>query len=196
VNQFPTDQASIDQFFQSLVPTVSDNAEVITAALLALLDKIGPAIVVTHSQSGLFGWLAGARSPKVKGIVSYEPGFVFPEGEVPPPVPLYTGTMVAGNAVTAQEFANLAQIPIQVVYGDNIPTSPIPDLVADGRRAQVVVSKLFVDALNARGGDAEVLHLPDAGLHGNSHFMFSDLNNVAVANLLSKFLHQKRLDRR
>ena len=26
VQQFPTDQASVDQFFQSLVPTVSDNA--------------------------------------------------------------------------------------------------------------------------------------------------------------------------
>jgi hypothetical protein len=31
----------------------------------ALLDRIGPAIVLTHSQSGLFGWLIGdARPPK------------------------------------------------------------------------------------------------------------------------------------
>ena len=42
----------------------------------------------------------------------------------------------AGTPVTAAEFAKLARIPIQVVYGDNIPKSPIPDLVADGRRAQ------------------------------------------------------------
>jgi pimeloyl-ACP methyl ester carboxylesterase len=49
------------------------------------LDKIGPAIVVTHSQSGLFGWLLATRRPNlVKAVISYEPGFVFPEGAVPP----------------------------------------------------------------------------------------------------------------
>ena len=79
---------------QHLVPTVSDNPEIISGALVALLDKIGPAIVVTHSQSGLFGWLAGARSPNVKGIIAYEPGFVFPQGEMPAPIPLYKGTQV------------------------------------------------------------------------------------------------------
>jgi hypothetical protein len=53
---------------------------------------------------------------------------------------------------------------------------------------------MFVDALNAQGGNASVLHLPDAGLYGNSHFMFSDLNNVAVADQLMRFLEAKRLD--
>ena len=40
----------------------------------ALLDKIGPAIVLTHSQSGSFGWLiADARPKLVKAIVAIEP---------------------------------------------------------------------------------------------------------------------------
>src|SRR5581483_7170340 len=40
----------------------------------ALLDKIGPAILVTHSQSGSFGWLlADSRPNAVKGIVAIEP---------------------------------------------------------------------------------------------------------------------------
>jgi pimeloyl-ACP methyl ester carboxylesterase len=185
---------AVDQFMQHLVPTVSDDAEIISGALVALLDKIGPAIVVTHSQSGLFGWLAGARSPHVKGIVAYEPGFVFKQGKVPPAIPLFKGSQPSGTPVTEAEFTRLAQIPIQVVYGDNIPKQPIPDLVADGRRAQVVTSRMFVDALNAQGGNASVLHLPDAGLYGNSHFMFSDLNNVAVADQLMRFLEAKRLD--
>jgi len=194
VQQFP--MKAVDQFMQHLVPTVSDNAEIISGALIKLLDKIGPAIVVTHSQSGLFGWLAGARSPHVKGIVSYEPGFVFKQGEVPPAIPLFKGSQSSGTPVTAAEFAKLAQIPLQVVYGDNIPKQPIPDLVADGRRAQVVTSKMFVDALNKQGGQASVLHLPDVGLYGNSHFMFSDLNNVQVADQLSRFLSVKGLDSR
>ncbi len=194
VQQFP--MKGLDQFMQHLVPTVSDDPEVISGALLKLLERIGPAIVVTHSQSGLFGWLAGARSPNVKGIVAYEPGFVFPRTEMPAPIPLYKGTQVAGTAVTAQEFANLVKIPLQVVYGDNIPPSPVPDLVADGRRAQVVTSRLFAQTINSKGGDASVLRMPDVGQFGNSHFLFSDLNNITVADQLSKFLKAKGLDGR
>jgi pimeloyl-ACP methyl ester carboxylesterase len=44
------------------------------AAGIALLDKIGPAILLTHSQSGPFGWqLADARPKLVKGILAIEP---------------------------------------------------------------------------------------------------------------------------
>ncbi len=195
--QFPTERASVDQFFQALVPSVSDDATVITDALAALLDKIGPPILVTHSQSGLFGWLTAIRRPNlVKAVVSYEPGFVFPEEAMPQPIPLFKGTMVAGATVSATAFANLIKVPLQVVYGDNIPTVPISDLVADGRRAQVMASRLFEKAVNSRGGDAKILHLPDIGLRGNSHFVFLDQNNLAVADQLALFLHKKGLDTR
>lgn len=44
------------------------------AAGEALLGRIGPAIVVTHSQSGALGWLLGdARPALVKAIVALEP---------------------------------------------------------------------------------------------------------------------------
>ena len=112
----------------------------------------------------------------MKAIVSYEPGFVFPDGAVPQPIPLFEGTQAAGRSVSSADFDHLMKVPIQIVYGDNIPTSPIADLVADRRRAQVVASRLFEKAVNSRGGDAEILHLADVGLRGNSHFMFSDLN--------------------
>ena len=197
VQAFP--MSAVDSFLQHLVPTVSDDREIISGALIKLLDKIGPAVLVTHSQSGLFGWLAGARSPNVKGIVSYEPGFVFKLGEVPPPIPLFKGSQPSGTPVTPAEFATLATVPLQVVYGDNIPKQPISDLIADGRRAQVVTSVMFADALNKQGApspNASVLHLPDVGLRGNSHFMFSDLNNIQVADELSKFLNAKGLDLR
>jgi hypothetical protein len=48
----------------------------------------------------------------------------------------------------------------------------------------------------ALGGNAQVVMLPDKGLHGNTHFAFSDLNNEQVADLLSAFLKQNNLDRR
>src|SRR5262249_29164132 len=43
-------------------------------AAVALLDKIGPSIVLTHSQSGAFGWpIADARPDLVKAVVAVEP---------------------------------------------------------------------------------------------------------------------------
>lgn len=197
VQQFPTDAASIDQFFQALVPTVRDDKAVITDALVALLKKIGPSILVTHSQSGKLGWLTAIRRPDlVKGIVSYEPGFLFPEGALPPRIPLYKGSTSPGTTVPVADFEMLTKVPLQVVYGDNIPTKPDPDLWAERRRGQVLGAALFEKAVNDRGGDAEILHLPKVGLRGNSHFMFSDLNNLKVADQLSLFLKRKGLDQR
>ena len=43
-------------------------------------------------------------------------------------------------------------------------------------------------------GDTTVIHLPEAGLTGNTHFPFSDLNNEKVAEHLANWLYKKRLD--
>ena len=192
VQAFP--MAAVDQFLMHVRPVVSDDPEIVSKALVALLERIGPAILVTHSNAGLWGWLAAARSDKVRGVVSYEPGFVFPKDEMPAPVPLFKGTQASGSPVSAQEFTNLTKIPVQVVFGDNIPKTPVPDLAIDGRRASVATSTVFADALSKQGGRASVLLLPDVGLFGNSHFMYSDLNNVQVADQLSAFLEKHGLD--
>jgi hypothetical protein len=48
--------------------------------------------------------------------------------------------------------------------------------------------------VNRRGGDATVVHLPELGIRGNTHFPFSDLNNLEIADLLFKFLEKKGLN--
>ena len=59
------------------MPSVADFAkqqEINRDAGIALLDKIGPAILLTHSQSGAMGWpIADARPNLVKAIVAVEP---------------------------------------------------------------------------------------------------------------------------
>src|SRR5262245_5100495 len=63
---------TFDQFYMSQVPYVQTAG--ITQfmnrdALVALLDKIGPAIIMTHSQSGAYGWpVADARPELVKAV--------------------------------------------------------------------------------------------------------------------------------
>lgn len=61
-------------------------------------------------------------------------------------------------------------------------------------RNRLEIARKWAKAVNKRGGDATVVHLPDAGLHGNTHFPFSDLNNLDVAKLMSDWLHEKGLD--
>ena len=50
------------------------------------------------------------------------------------------------------------------------------------------------DAVNKRGGKVTLVHLPEVGVRGNTHFPMSDLNNLQVADLMSKFLKEKGLD--
>ncbi|MDQ3809260.1 MAG: hypothetical protein M3336_03120, partial [Chloroflexota bacterium] len=90
----------------------------------------------------------------------------------------------------------LTQIPIQIVYGDYIASEPSDNPAQERWRIRLVQARQFAEAINRHGGDAQVLHLPEVGLQGNTHFPFADLNNVQVANLLSHYLHQKGLDRR
>jgi pimeloyl-ACP methyl ester carboxylesterase len=69
--------AAFDQFFASQVPFLANGQqteELVDPALVALLEKIGPAILLTHGQGALFGWAASdARPDLVKAHVSVEP---------------------------------------------------------------------------------------------------------------------------
>jgi pimeloyl-ACP methyl ester carboxylesterase len=192
--QFP--KAALDQFLKQSVAGIADDARVISDSIAALFDRIGPAVLITHSQGGLMGWLAAAKSAKVKAIIAYEPFVsVFAQGELPELPPMPDGNRApSAQAVTPEEFARLAQIPIQIVWGDNIPKDPCPAVAADVWRIASLASRRFVDALKQRGGDASILGLPSVGIKGNTHFPFSDLNNLEVADLLSDFLHRKGLD--
>jgi pimeloyl-ACP methyl ester carboxylesterase len=65
-----------DQFYASQLPSIPvANATIFNRdAIVALLEKIGPAIVMTHSQSGGFGWpVADVRPDLVKAIIALEP---------------------------------------------------------------------------------------------------------------------------
>jgi hypothetical protein len=101
--------------------------------------------------------------------------------------------------VPLDDFKRLTTMPIQIVWADYIPAELDPANVGpllplDNRRVNVARSRLFADAINRHGGDAEILMLPDIGIRGNTHFPMLDLNNLEIADLLSKYLADKQLD--
>ena len=194
--QFPTGQEALNQFFRQTTPQTGPfDAVVASDGVAALFDKIGSAILVSHSQGGGLGWLAAIKSQGVRAIVSYEPGsnFPFPNGEVPDPIPSSAGPLEA-MGVHKEEFLRLTRIPIAIFYGDNIPLEPTPLLGQDNWRVRLQMARRWAEAVNRHGGDATVISLPAQGIHGNTHFPFSDLNNVQVADEMSKFLAEKGLD--
>jgi hypothetical protein len=194
--QFSRDPETLNQYFRSMTPNTGPfDMSVVSDGVVALFKKIGAGILFTHSQGGGPGWLTAIKSENVKAIVAFEPGssFIFPEGEVPPPIPSAFDT-VQGAAVPMSQFMALTRIPILVFYGDNIPDQPTDMPAQDSWRARLQMARLWRDTVNKHGGDVTVVHLPEVGIRGNTHFAFSDLNNVEVADQVSKFLAQKKLD--
>jgi hypothetical protein len=194
--QFARDPETLNQYFRAMTPNTGPfDINVITDAVSALFSRIGPGILVTHSQSGGPGWVTVTKNPNIKAVVAFEPGsnFVFPEGEVPPPI-FNAFDKLDGVAIPKSEFMALTRIPIVIYYGDNIPQQPSSVVTQDAWRARLQMARLWRDVVNKHGGDVTLVHLPEIGIRGNTHFPFSDLNNIEIADLVSKFLAEKKLD--
>ena len=174
----------MDQFIAGYGPLPADLAasEDMDADRLArLLDRIGPAILLTHSASGPSGWLTADRRPGlVKAIVSVEP-MGPPFADIPNIGPLRWGLTAAPltfdpprttpEAVRDADPAtlrlpHLADLPIAVVTGDTSAFAP--------------ASAPIVAALRAGGAAAELLHLPDHGVTGNGHGLIYEKNSDAA----------------
>lgn len=194
--QFPTDSASLDQFFRQMTPDVSSHdMKTDLAALDNLFNRIGEGIIVTHSAGGFPGWLIATENPNIRGIVSYEPGtYIFPEKEVPEPMPSLTGTL-KGTGVPMDDFMKLTKIPIVLYFGDYIPEKATNKLGGENWRVRLQMGRKFVEVINRHGGNATLIELPKIGIRGNTHFMMSDLNNIEIANLLTEWLHDNKLDK-
>lgn len=195
--QFSKDPEALNQYFRSMVPNIGPiDINVNVEAVSALAAKLGPSILVTHSHAGGQGWLTAIKNSNIRAIVSYEPGsgFVFPQGEVPTQIESAAGPLQAVG-VPKEDFLKLTKIPIIIYYGDNIPAKPDSNPGVDGWRARLEMARKWRDAINAAGGDVKVVHLPEIGIKGNTHFPFSDLNNVEIADLMSAWLKEKKLDK-
>jgi pimeloyl-ACP methyl ester carboxylesterase len=130
-----------------------------------LIDRIGPAVIVTHSAGGPFGWLvANERPGLVKGVVSFE-------GATAPLVG------VGGPGVT----------PVPPVTLPGLKGMPIMYLLAErgGRNGEPILN-----ALKASGARAELINMKERGLLGNSHFAMFENNRRQVFELIRGWIEQ------
>ncbi len=202
--QFPKDEESLNQFYRWQTPDVGksvnripDNRDYMSETAAKLFAKTGPAIFITHSASGRLGWDTRIKSDNVKAIIAYEPGtYVFPEGENIPDIPSkieQVNSISKPDFVSKEAFKKLTEVPILIIYGDNIKESPTFGI--EFWRVSLERGRQFVELINRNGGNAKLVHLPEIGIKGNTHFPFSDMNNKEIANQLMQFLKEKNLDK-
>lgn len=194
--QFPKDKKSVEQYFRQMTPDTGPiDIDLNSKAVSKLFEKIGDGILMTHSHSGGMGWQTVLKSSNIKAVISYEPGsnFVFPKGEAPN-TKVSSGGFLAPVEISIDEFKKLTKMPIIIFYGDYIPLKPSSNPGQDMWRIRLEMAKLWVEKINKYSGNAKVVHLPEIGVYGNTHFPFSDLNNLEIAELTREFLKENNLD--
>lgn len=202
---FPEDSVSIDQFFRQQTldtgeePRTKKHRDFMGNTMSELLKQTGPAILVTHSNSGQYGWATAMTTPEsIKAIVAYEPGAcAFPHSDCPTDleasgIALCNETQ-APQVVSDEDFRKLTNMPIIIVFGDNVATEKSDNFNSEVWRVAKNRARQFVETVNRYGGDATLLVLPEIGIHGNTHAPFADLNNLEIADLLEQFLQEKGL---
>ncbi len=160
--QFPVEaQAAL---WQQMVPDWSASLPTpnpSVPALSQLAVKLQRTVLISHSQGGIYPFQTAAISTQgIAGIVAIEPG------ECPS---------------ASGELTPYTKMPIVVLFGDYIDQSArwAPRLKA---------CKAFVAAVNQAGGHAQWVLLPDEGIHGNTHMMMQDRNNLDVADWILKWI--------
>lgn len=81
-----------------------------------------------------------------------------------------------------------AKTPMLFLFGDYIDNGP-QDIMSTGFWQTVLKQcRDFAEQYVKDGGVADVIHLPKHNIHGNSHFMFQEMNNKEIADLISEWI--------
>ncbi len=144
----------------SCTPTVPSASFSTPAAMAQLANDLGGAILIGHSQSSGYPTMA-ALQPGSKGVRAI--------------IQLEVGCF---SNLTTADINILKKIPILIVVADHYP-APNPPTACVTEMQQI----------NSAGGDMTFISLPNVGLHGNSHMMMLDRNNLQVANVLIQWIN-------
>lgn len=167
--QFPIE--AVDELYKQMIPDLNGllpNPNPTFANMAALAVKLKGAILMGHSESGFFPEEAAMTDPSgVKGIISIE--------------------QPCTTTLTAAQIGTLAKIPILVMFGDHL--ADVQGGPANWN-ASFGSCQTFVKQIADAHGDAEMMHLPEMGIKGNSHMLMQDKNNLQLADLILEWIEK------
>lgn len=201
-----------DAFYASQVETVISAEETQRrnqAAGAALLDKIGPAILVTHSQSGSFGWLiADARPALVKGIVAIEPAgppfeaTIIGTGKArrwgPTDIAItYDPPVTDASEITVEREAAADGPDLFVCWMQKAPARQlinlrhIPTMIMAAEASyHQVYDHCTAKYLKQASVSTEYVRLQDKGIRGNGHMVMIEKNNLEIAHFVDEWVQK------
>lgn len=179
-SQFPAGDEAQNQFFRQMTPnTGSYDEKLFGEALGAVLSDVQKmtgkkSVYITHSQGGRVGWQTPAEN--VAAIVAVEPGGCPERGS-----DAYNKFLEAG-------------VPMLIIFGDYIDNGPADIQSTSFWKNVRDGANKFAKNYTEDGGFAEVYDLPQMGIHGNSHFLFQEMNNKEIAALVEEWIakHAKK----
>ncbi|MBO0714260.1 MAG: alpha/beta fold hydrolase, partial [Acidimicrobiales bacterium] len=205
---------AVDQFFAQQGPTQADTA--LAHALnrsrgAQLLDRIGPAIILTHSAGGPFGWVVADERPElVRAIVAVEAaGMPFARrGPFALPWGLTASPVTYDPPVSDPAELELEDVPPGVVPGGSGATpgegrwtlqrdpprrlpnlAKVPIAIVTAERSRLRASSLAAMAyLRQAGCSVTHLDLAELGILGNGHFMLLEKNRAAVLGAILRWV--------
>jgi len=210
-----------DQFYASQVASMEDVAALeamMREAGAALLDRIGAAILLTHSQGGPLGWtIADARPKLVAAVLAIEPNG--------PPVyeVKFTGapSYFADDALGRPWGISRGPLTFDPPARSAAEMRFVPQVAADGpgrvrgwlqaepaRRlvhlAGIPILILTAEAsyhapydhctsafLHQAGVEHDFVRLADIGIRGNGHMMMLEKNNLDIAAYLRGWIERR-----
>ena len=215
------DDAVFDQFYASQVASMTDIAALeamMREAGAALLDRIGPAILLTHSQGGPLGWtIADARPKLTKGILAIEPNGApvyeqklkgppewFEDESITRPWGITRGPLAFDPpARDASELKferqgkadgpGLVRCWLQAGTARKLRNlAGVPILIVTGEASYHApydhCTSLF---LRQAGVEHDFVRLADVGIRGNGHMMMLEKNNLQIAQFLRGWIERK-----
>jgi pimeloyl-ACP methyl ester carboxylesterase len=209
---------AFDAYFGSTEPGVRDyvkTAELNRDGIVALLEKIGPAILLTHSQSATPSWaVADARPDLVKALIPIEPGVPYhdvdfvgapewfktdpdlkrPWGLTPTPLhyepPAPNPTDIIAVEQEKADGPDLAKCWVQKEPARKLVNlQKVPILMVTGEASfHAPTDHCYVKLLEQAGVHPTWIKLADVGIHGNGHPMMVEKNNAEVAEVIYKWI--------
>ena len=184
-------------------------------ALIALFEKIGPGILLVHSQAGAFAWpVADARPDLVRAILAIEPNgppvhgveFIgapdwFKEGPVSntygiTSVPLSYAPAVKSAAELSFVKDEKADGPgLVTCWKQKEPARQLPNLqkmpvlvLTSEASYHAPYDHCTVKYLQQAGIKPSVIKLAGLNIHGNSHVLMLEKNNKEIAAVIAAWL--------
>ena len=209
--------AAFDQFYAAQFPSLAaftKQQQINPPAIIALLEKIGPSILLTHSQSGAFAWpVVDQRPDLVKANIAVEPNGPpvhevefkgAPEwfGDTPREKPWGLGEVpisydppLSGDAKLEFVHQEKADKPDLVrCWAQKEPARKLPNLakvptliVSSEASYHASYDHCTAAYLTQAGVKNTFLRLADVGIHGNNHMMMLEKNNMAIARVMAEW---------